>query len=99
MKAIDGDAWPLECAAYRSEALVVRSLPASLPVPAFIGSFDDGRWVALALEAIDGVPPDEPWNQETLTCAISAVVALIEAMTPSPFARPHEPLGSAAGSI
>jgi hypothetical protein len=90
VKAMDGDAWPLECAAYRTEALVVRSLPASLPSPAFIGSFDDGRWVVLALEAIDGVPPDEPWDHETLTRAVSALVVLTEAVTPSPVALPHE---------
>jgi len=90
VKAMDGDAWPLECAAYRTEALVVRSLPASVPAPAFIGSFDDGRWVVLALEAIDGVPPDEPWDQETLARAVSAAVELTEAVTPSPVALPRE---------
>jgi Ser/Thr protein kinase RdoA (MazF antagonist) len=90
VKAMDGDAWPLECAAYRAEALVVRSLPASLPAPAFIGSFDDGRWVVLALEAIDGLQPDEPWDRETLARAVRAAVELTEAVTPSPVALPRE---------
>jgi len=90
VKAVDGDAWPLECAAYRTEALVVRSLPASLPAPAFIGSFDDGRWVVIALEAIGGAPPAESWDPESLTRAVSAVVELTEAVTPSPVALPRE---------
>ena len=37
VKAMDGDAWPLECGAHRTEAMVARSLPASVPAPAFIG--------------------------------------------------------------
>jgi len=58
--------------------------------PAFIGSFDDGRWVVIALEAIGGAPPAESWDPESLTRAVSAVVELTEAVTPSPVALPRE---------
>jgi hypothetical protein len=90
VKAMDGDAWPLECAAHRAEAVVARSLPASVPAPAFMGSFDDGRWVVLALEDVDGAPPGEPWDRATLSRAASAAAALAEAVTPSPIALPRE---------
>jgi hypothetical protein len=57
VKAMDGHAWPLECAAHRAEVVIAKALPVSGSTPRFIGSFDDGRWVVLAFEDIDGVTP------------------------------------------
>jgi hypothetical protein len=90
VKAMDGNVWPLESRAHRAEAMVARSLPASVPAPAYIGSFDDGRWVVLAFEEVDGVPPEEPWDCGTLTRVVSAVVELADAVTPSRLALPQD---------
>jgi hypothetical protein len=48
VKAMDGRAWPIECAEHRAEAVISKALPATVPAPRFIGSFDDGCWVVLA---------------------------------------------------
>jgi hypothetical protein len=90
VKAMDGDAWPSECEAHRIEATIVAALPAAVPAPRFIGSFDDGRWVALAFENVDGRMPEEPWTHATLTRAVAAVVQFTEAVTPSPIVLPHD---------
>jgi Ser/Thr protein kinase RdoA (MazF antagonist) len=48
--------------------------------------------VVLAFEEVDGVPPEEPWDCNTLTRVVSAVVGLADAVTPSPLALPdHHP--------
>lgn len=42
---------------HRRETVVMRSLPATVPAPRLLGSFDDGEWVALILEDVDGTHP------------------------------------------
>ena len=86
VKAMDGNVWPSECEAHRTEAVVASALPASVPAPAFIGCFDDGSWVVLAFEDVDGVSPEVPWDCNTLTRVVPAVVGLANVVTPSPLA-------------
>lgn len=62
VKAVDGQAWPADAAHHRAEAAVAAQLPAFLPTAALLGSFDDGRWIVLAFEHIDGVEPARPWT-------------------------------------
>lgn len=44
-------------AMHRREGEVLGRMPRSVPAPSLIGTFDDGDWVALAVEWIDGRAP------------------------------------------
>jgi hypothetical protein len=68
----------------RAEAHITANLPAGAPAPRMLGSFDDGEWVALVLEDIDGRHPRTPWEQDELDATASALRALAGALTPSP---------------
>ena len=49
---------PLSPEMHRREADIVRLLPPTVPAPRLIGVVDDGDWVALVTEWIDGHNPD-----------------------------------------
>jgi Phosphotransferase enzyme family len=68
----------------RAEAHITANLPATAPVPRVLGSFDDGEWVALVLEDIDGRHPRTPWEQDELDRTATALRKLAEVLTPSP---------------
>lgn len=61
VKAVSGDVNATAAKLHRREAAVAAALPAGLPVPDFLGSYDDGTWVALAFADVDGRHPAEPW--------------------------------------
>ncbi|WP_424528073.1 phosphotransferase enzyme family protein [Sphaerisporangium viridialbum] len=90
VKAINADQWPFEVAAYRDEAHVAAALPADIPVPRMIGTIDDGHWVALAFEHIDGTEPAQPWTIPELRRVLARLTSLSQMLTPSPIALPHE---------
>lgn len=48
---------PESPAMHRREGQVLAALPPFIPAPSLIGRFDDGDWVALAVEWVDGRPP------------------------------------------
>ena len=70
---------------FRHEIEVLRSLPPAPYRPALLGSYDDGDWVALLLDDVDGRPPDlaDPGGADA-----SAVRSLVERqsreLTPAP---------------
>jgi hypothetical protein len=90
VKAMDGDAWPSQAPWHRAEASVAAALPASIPAPRFLGSFDDGHWVALAFEGIDGTEPAQPWSLADLDRVLAAAGQLARAGTPSPIVLPRD---------
>jgi aminoglycoside phosphotransferase len=69
---------------HRREAVVSAALPRSGEFPRLLDVYDDGDWVALAFEAIDGGPPVHPWDGRHLATAVQALDALHDALTPSP---------------
>jgi len=72
---------------HRREAVVSASLPAAPVLPRLLDVYDDGDWVALAFEAIDGRPPGHPWEAHELRDAVRALDALHYALTPNPVAE------------
>jgi Phosphotransferase enzyme family len=90
VKAMDIDAWPTQAPLHQAEARVAAALPSSIPAPRFLGSSDDGHWVALAFEAIDGAEPAQPWNRTDLDRVLAALGQLAEVGTPSPIALPRD---------
>jgi aminoglycoside phosphotransferase (APT) family kinase protein len=69
---------------HRREAMVTGLLPADAPAPKLLGHYDDGTWVALVLEDIEGRHPATPWVPEELDRVLAALDRLARAVTPSP---------------
>ena len=55
-------------------------------MPRPIGRYDDGHWIALAMEEIDGGCPPVPWSDEHIGGAMDTLAALAADLTPSPIA-------------
>lgn len=73
-------------AMHRREARIAAALPASVPAPALRFSYDDGEWIALAFDDVDGHNPTMPWNAAELERVLSALHDLAVALTPAPIA-------------
>ena len=84
VKAAGLDLNPGTPSIHRREAAVVADLPAGLPVPALLGSLDDGDWVALVLEDLPGRHPHLPWHADELDRVLTTVVDLHAELTPTP---------------
>jgi hypothetical protein len=68
----------------RAEVHITVALPGDAPAPAVLGSFDDGEWVALVLEDVEGRHPRTPWVEAELAAAATALRKLARSLTPSP---------------
>ena len=68
----------------RQEMHITSALPAHAPVPRMLGGFDDGEWVVLILEDVDGANPRTPWVESEIEAAVTALADLAAAVTPSP---------------
>ena len=69
---------------HRREAAIVAALPPGVPVPRFHWSYDDGEWIVLAFDAIDGANPHVPWRADELARVLDAARDLAERLTPTP---------------
>ena len=90
VKAMDADLWPDEAIPHRIEATIAAALPQTVPAPRLLGAFDDGHWVVLVFDDIDGAPPAQPWNSGDLGRVIAALQRMTRAVTPSPIRVPTE---------
>ena len=84
LKAVSASANPDSPGLHRREARIAAALPAEVPAPALLGSYDDGEWAALLFADVDGRQPGEPWQLPDLGRVISALDALHRLLTPSP---------------
>lgn len=84
MKAANAAAAPAAAGFHRREIAVARALPARAPVSRLIGDYDDGEWVALIFEEIDGRLPVQPWSPVEFDRVVRAITELGPALTPSP---------------
>jgi aminoglycoside phosphotransferase (APT) family kinase protein len=84
VKAVGAELNPDSPALHRREAVASAALPRSHLFPRLLGCYEDGGWVALAFEVVDGRPPRHPWETGELAAAAEALVALHDALTPSP---------------
>lgn len=69
---------------HRREARVTGALPAGLPAPNLLGSYDDGTWIALVLQDVEGSHPATPWVAEELERVLAALAELARSGTPAP---------------
>jgi Phosphotransferase enzyme family len=84
VKAVGGELNPESPLMHRREAVVSGALPPSAMFPRLLDTYDDGAWVALAFEAIDGRLPRHPWEHRELMSVLEALGAMHDALTPSP---------------
>jgi aminoglycoside phosphotransferase (APT) family kinase protein len=73
---------------HRREARVAAALPPETPAPRFLFAHDDGDWVALVFEDVDGQEPEMPWRRDELDRVLDGLTALSEALTPAPIEAP-----------
>ena len=92
VKAVGAGLNPESPEFHRREAVVSAALPLAPEFPRLLDVYDDGDWVALAFEAIDGRPPAHPWDELELRAAVRALNALHHALTPNPV--PDAPLAA-----
>jgi aminoglycoside phosphotransferase (APT) family kinase protein len=71
--------------ALRREARVLPRLPVTVPAPRLKWFHDDGEWVVLAIEAVDGKTPAFPWVPDELSRFLAAATELADSLTPAPF--------------
>ena len=69
---------------HRMEAAVCRQLPPDVPAARFIGVYDDGDWVALVLEDVEGRHPTTPWVSSELEASLQTLATIARRLTPSP---------------
>lgn len=69
---------------HRQEAAICRQLPDDVPTARFVGLYDDGEWVALVLEDVEGRHPTTPWATDELEAVLGALAAIADRLTPSP---------------
>ena len=86
VKAVSPDQNPDSPHLLRREADYLDALTRSPRVPRPIGRYDDGHWIAVAMEEIDGRCPPVPWSGEHVDAAMGSLAALAADLTPSPIA-------------
>lgn len=84
VKAVGSSLNPDSPGIHRREAAVTAALPAATPSPALLGSLDDGDWVALVLEDVEGRHPHLPWRPDELARVVTAIETMSGALTPTP---------------
>jgi Ser/Thr protein kinase RdoA (MazF antagonist) len=87
VKAVSPDQNPKSAEMARREAAINAALPGTAPAPRLLGTFDDGHWIVLVFEDVDGRHPRTPWEKSELDAAVRAVRDLSRSLTPSPL--PH----------
>jgi hypothetical protein len=75
VKALSADLHPSSVGLYRIEAATMPHLPRGLSVPRLLDVYDDGNWVALVYEEVDGRHPDLPWRPDELQRVAAALAA------------------------
>jgi hypothetical protein len=68
----------------RAEAHVTARMPVEAPVPRLLAALDDGEWVVLLHEDVEGRHPRTPWVEDEINAAVRALRELADALTPSP---------------
>jgi len=89
VKAVGPEPNPDSPGFHRVEARVMAVLPRSAPAPRLLWSLDQGGWVALAFEDVDGVHPSLPWRPDELRRVLAMLTDMARALTPAPPGMPR----------
>ncbi len=99
VKAVASSVNPHSPTLHRREIEVAAMLPAAAPAPRLLASYDDGDWVALVFDDVDGRHPATPWRAAELEQVLHATRELADALTPSPAPRLRDARESVAGGM
>ena len=99
LKAVHESANPDTPAIHRREARILSALPASVPAPRLLWTYDEEGWVALCLEDIDGRHPHEPWTEDDLDLVVATYTRMAADLTPSPIEVGETAADAFAGEI
>ena len=83
VKAAGLDLNPITPGIHRREAAVLRGLPDDVPTPKLLGVVDDGDWVAIVTEWVDGRPPVLPIGPDEVGRVLGLAERLAEIRVPS----------------
>ena len=83
VKAASAKAQKMIADSYREEARKLQALPASVPAPRLLWA-EDGDWVVLGIEYVEGRTPRRPWRQADLDAALDALEVVARELTPAP---------------
>jgi hypothetical protein len=85
VKALGVDVHRDSVGLYRSEAAAMAHLPPGLPVARLLDVYDDGEWVALVYEEVEGRHPAVPWRPDELERVARAMADLGATLQPTPW--------------
>ncbi|GAA2312349.1 hypothetical protein GCM10010149_74060 [Nonomuraea roseoviolacea subsp. roseoviolacea] len=88
VKAVGPEPNPESVRLYRAEAVIAAALPASVPAPRLLTTFEAEGWVVLVFEDVEGRHPAMPWRRDELDLVLAAVDRMSAALTPAPVAAP-----------
>ncbi len=83
VKAASAKAQRVFAESYREEARKLQALPDTVPAPRLLW-LEDGDWVVLGLEHVDGRTPRRPWRQADLDAGLDALEVVARELTPVP---------------
>ncbi|WP_269938712.1 phosphotransferase [Arthrobacter sp. HY1533] len=89
VKAVSADVNATSATLHRREAGISAALPPDTPAPAFLGTYDDGTWVALALADVAGRHPQEPWAENELRCVLDTLAQVAQRPVPEGLGLPR----------
>jgi aminoglycoside phosphotransferase (APT) family kinase protein len=84
VKAVGTDLNSQSPGMYRDEAVALAALPSSTPAPRLLWTYDDGDWVALGIEDVDGRQPPLPWHRDDLGKVLGVFEEMAATLTPAP---------------
>ncbi len=92
VKAVGTSLNPKTPSLFRQEITAVQAIGPLASAPALYDVYDDGDWVGLLFEDIEGRLPAHPWEQRDADRVLEAVSELSEALDPSPW--PDAPIAA-----
>jgi aminoglycoside phosphotransferase (APT) family kinase protein len=84
VKAVAPSINPVSPGLHRGEARALAALPAAVPSPRLLWSHDDGDWVVLGIEDVEGRTASLPWRRDELDRVVAAVAAMARTLAPAP---------------
>lgn len=84
IKAVSSTQNPHSPGMHRREAAIATQLPPGIPAPRLLATVDDGEWVVLAFEEIEGRPPHRPWQRAELDSTFDFLAAVADFTSPCP---------------
>ena len=84
VKAVSAEVNADSPALHRRESAIAAQLPCGVGSPRLLSTYDDGVWVALLFEEVEGRPPSLPWVPAELAAVLRLLDRLAVELTPSP---------------